>query len=214
MGFGIVDLPNQSIEFFAGIGFVDTITIVYPVLPWWAMMALGWGFGRYLLQHPPGSATRSRPVARLLLVWGGVALVVFGVLRGLNAYGNMRLWRLDSTWVQWLHVGKYPPSITFTALELGLLALILSALFRWQHILVERASVRNPILVFGQTAFFFYIAHIFLLEVSTRSLGMHQQHGLLASLAATILVVAVLYPVCLWYRRYKTTHPRSWVRFI
>ena len=48
-------------------------------------------------------------------------LVVFAVFRGLNGYGNMFLYRDGDSWQQWLHVSKYPPSLSFTSLELGLL---------------------------------------------------------------------------------------------
>jgi uncharacterized membrane protein len=205
---GVIDT-----SFFSRIGLVDTITVGYPLLPWAAMMMLGWSFGRYVLSRPDRSGTHWSP-ASLLLVCGGVALAVFALLRGMNAYGNMRLLRLDNSWIQWLHVSKYPPSLTFATLELGLMALILSALFRWQHVLSSETRNRNPVLVFGQTAFFFYIVHILVLEVAARALGMHHKHGLFASSLATILVLAILYPLCLWYRQYKTAHSGTWVRFI
>jgi uncharacterized membrane protein len=210
---GVIDTPIESVEIFSRIGLVDTITIAYPLLPWAAMMMLGWGFGRHLLLGFNRSTTRRSP-ANLLLVCGGFALFVFVVLRGMNAYGNMRLLRLDNSWIQWLHVSKYPPSLTFTTLELGLMALILSALFRWQHALGNKTHNRNPILVFGQTAFFFYVLHILVLEVAGRALGMLHKHGLRESSLATILVLVILYPVCLWYRQYKAAHSGSWVRFI
>jgi uncharacterized membrane protein len=209
---GVIDTPIESMDFFSRIGFADTITVAYPLLPWAAMMMLGWSFGRYLLLDPDRSTRRSSP-AKPLLVCGGIALVVFTVLRGMNTYGNMRLLRLDNSLIQWLHVSKYPPSLTFTTLELGLMALILSTLFRWQHVLDSEIRNCNPILVFGQTAFFFYIGHILVLEVASRALGMHHKCGLLESSLATILALALMYPLCLWYRQYKAAHAETCVRF-
>ncbi len=70
-----------------------------------------------------------------------------------------------------------------------------------------------PVLVFGQTAFFFYVAHIMLLELSARALGLHQTGTLGHAVLATALVLVVLYPACLGYRRLKAAHPRSILRF-
>ncbi len=46
---GVIDMPIESIDFFSRIGLANTITVAYPLLPWAAMMMLGWSFGHYLL---------------------------------------------------------------------------------------------------------------------------------------------------------------------
>jgi uncharacterized membrane protein len=209
---GIIDTPLESLGFLSRLGFSDQVAVAYPVMPWWAMMALGWACGRYLRGRPPGSGGRSP--AAVMAISGGVALLVFAALRGLNAYGNMELLRLDHSWIQWLHVSKYPPSITFVALELGMMALVLAGLFRLQDRLGPRVRGNDPVLLFGQTAFFFYVAHILFLEVAGRLLGMYQQRGLAEATVATVIVLVVLYPLCWWYRRYKAAHPRSFARYI
>jgi len=198
-------------SFLVSVGIVGKVLVGYPVLPWWAMMALGWGFGHYLAG---GDGEKSRSACRFMFIAGVVCLAVFGLVRGLNGFGNMELFRLDSSMIQWLHASKYPPSISYVAMELGLMALVLSCLFLIQRSVGDNFSSRNPILVFGQTPFFFYIMHILLFEVSARTLGIYQQNGLIASLAATAVVLAVLYPVCIWYRSYKAAHRGSWLRFI
>ena len=126
----------------------------------------------------------------------------------------MRLLRLDPSWIQWLHVSKYPPGITFIALELGLMSLVLAGLFRVQDNRCGRVKRGNPILVFGQTALFFYVVHIFILEVAGRILGMYQQCGLLESTVATAILLVVMYPLCLLYRSYKANHPNNWTRYV
>jgi uncharacterized membrane protein len=213
MHFGIFDSPLESVGLLAKIGVPDKILVVYPVLPWLAMMILGWALGRYLTKHPKDSASLVSP-GKLLFISGCIALVVFVVLRAFNGFGNMGLLRLDNTLVQWLHVSKYPPSISFVALELGLMALILSGLFRIQNIRGDRINNRNPILLFGQTAFFFYVAHIIILETAGRIFGVYQKLGLLESTIATIAVLVILYPLCYWYRSFKAKHPQSLLRFI
>ncbi len=100
--------------------------IAYPTIPWLAILLLGWSWGRRLVSAPSVRATAGRDLARA----GLAALVLFAVLRGIDGYGNMHLYRDSLAPLQWLHVSKYPPSITYDALELGLMALILAAMFR------------------------------------------------------------------------------------
>jgi peptidoglycan/LPS O-acetylase OafA/YrhL len=113
-----------------------------------------------------------------------------------------------------LHVSKYPPSLAFTALELGLMCVIMAALFVLARQQGDDVNENNPVLVFGQTAFFFYVMHIFILEVSARTLDMHMAGGLGTSTIATIISLVLLYPICRWYRSYKSAHPKSVVRYL
>ena len=189
------------------------LLVSYPVLPWLAVMMLGFVFGERLLRVRDAGSARWSP-ERLLLVSGAALLLVFGIVRALNGYGNMWLFREDSSLIQWLHVSKYPPSLSFQTLELGLMAIILSGLFMLQGRSHRPTRLWNPILVFGQTAFFFYVLHIVLLEVSARLLGLHMTMGLGTAYLATVAVLIVLYPCCLWYRRYKASHPTGWARYI
>jgi uncharacterized membrane protein len=189
------------------------LLVVYPVFPWLAVMMLGFVFGKTLLRvGDSGSARWS--AEKVLLVVGAASLLVFGIVRGLNSYGNMTLLRDDGSLIQWLHVSKYPPSLSFLTLELGLMGIILSLLFRLQGKAGGATRLWNPILVFGQTAFFFYVLHIVSLEVSARALNVHAKMGLGTAYVATMAVLILLYPCCLWYRRYKAAHPGGWARYI
>jgi len=185
------------------------LKIIYPVLPWLAMMVLGWAFGRYLVDGLQAGDVAS---PRRLLALGGVGLLgVFAAVRGANGYGNMFLLRLDGSWVQWLHVSKYPPSLSFTALELGLLGVCLAALIA----LEPRIGVRRngPLLVFGQTAMFFYLAHRLVFETAATWFGLRGGWGLGESYAVSAVSLVLLYPACRWYRTFKQAHPDSFLRY-
>ena len=203
--------------------------VQYPFVPWLGMMILGWLFGRFLLQRlttpvlpdpstagsAPADATRPpMSVERLLLIAGLLALGLFVLFRAWNGYGNMLLLREDFSLVQWLYVNKYPPSLTFALLELGLMALVLWGFFRYQRKMKGPARAWNPLLVFGQTAFFFYLIHMHILIFSALAMGMFMKQGLGAAYLAALAVLVLLYPVCLWFRRFKARRPRSWVRYI
>ena len=96
-----------------------TIIFKYPLLPWLAITVLVWVFGRHLVRYTGGQSTASGK--KVLWMSGAVGLLLFVVLRGNDGYGNMFLHRADDSWQQWPHVSKYPPSLTYYAMELGIL---------------------------------------------------------------------------------------------
>jgi uncharacterized membrane protein len=187
-------------------GRLGPVIVAYPLLPWLAIMMLGWVLGRHLLSAGPERSASL--VARGALA----ALVLFVVVRGLNGYGNMLLLRDDASPIQWLHVSKYPPSLSYDALELGLMALFLAPLLR----IGQPASARGlgPLLVLGQTALFFYLLHVHVLALGTWALDLGHRGGLAATYVGALATVLVLYPLCVWYRGYKRAHPDGWPRYI
>ncbi len=189
--------------FFANGSFV----IAYPALPWLGIMCLGWVLGRRLVAWQ-----EERRASRNLALAGGAALVVFLVLRGANAFGNMNLLREEhgSTLVQWLHVSKYPPSLTFVTLELGIMALLFSALLRLSSV----PRLLEPLRTIGKTALFFYLLHIHALALVAWIFGIEGKLGLGATYAGGVGVVLALYPLCFVYGKYKAKNPRGLAQYV
>src|SRR4030042_5928393 len=79
------------------------LIIAYPVIPWLAMMILGYVFGKKLM-HIRDSQSQWWTPEKVLLIGGTVSLLIFGIVRGLNSYGNMLLYRVNGSLIQWLHV--------------------------------------------------------------------------------------------------------------
>jgi uncharacterized membrane protein len=185
--------------------FAEGLFIPYPFVHWLAMMMLGWVFGERLVEAPKDGWSPER----ILWVGGLLALATFALVRGLDGYGNMHLYREDGSIVQWLHVSKYPPALAFTALELGIMSLCLAGLMR----LEPRVAVRDwgPILVYGQTALFFYILHFLMLGASKTFV---ETGGLGHAYLGAAVVLVILYPICRAFRALKRKHPTSVLRFI
>ncbi|MDR4517761.1 MAG: heparan-alpha-glucosaminide N-acetyltransferase domain-containing protein [Nitrosomonas sp.] len=198
------DVPVWLALTFAPV-FTETYTVLYPAIPWLAMMMLGWVFGGWLISKP----LNTLPVKRLLLISGLVALVAFVLIRGLNGYGNMFLLLEGNSIVQWLHVSKYPPSLSYTLLELGLMAIMLAALIQLESVAGVRRN--GPVLVFGQTALFFYLAHFAVLALLS---AVFDRGDLEMAYLMALLALLMLYPVCLVYRRIKWQNPQSVLRFV
>jgi uncharacterized membrane protein len=187
-------------------GRVGDIFVLYPLLPWLAIMLIGWSFGRLLLLR------HDRIPARAALWAGLTAFCLFVLVRGVNSYGNMRLYREGAALLQWLHVSKYPPSLSFTALTLGLMFIGFTVLL--VSCRRHRFSDLNPLVVFGQTSLFFYLIHVHLLTASARMLGMYRALGIAETLIASLATAALLYPMCLAWRRLKRKYPRGLLRYL
>ncbi len=186
--------------------FSETYSVLYPALPWLAIMMLGWLFGERIISKQPGLW----PVERLLMVSGVSALVLFVIIRSFDGYGNMFMTLEGNTLVQWLHISKYPPSLAYTLLELGLMAIIFVLLIRLESV-KSTVNSSGPVLVFGQTALFFYLAHFCVLTVLRLVL---ERGSLEQTYWITLLVLIILYPICRIYRSLKWRHPQSLLRFL
>jgi hypothetical protein len=173
-------------------------------------MVLGWAMGRYANRWQAGQTTvKPRTV---LLVAGVLSLIVFVVVREAQGYGDMFLPRTDNSWQQWLHVSKYPPSLSYVALELGLMAIILAALAAIEPIIGVREN--GVLLVFGQTAMFYYLVHRLAFEIPATYFGLRGIGGLVHTYVAAAVMLIVLYPLCRWYRGYKAAHATSFLQYI
>jgi uncharacterized membrane protein len=189
---------------------LQRVYCAYPVLPWLSIMIAGWVLGRWLLA---GRARTPAARARGLLLVGLSFLVLFAVLRGLDGYGNWGLYRDSTALLQWLHVAKYPPSLAFMALELGL-GLVLLAFFFALDDGGERRLLA-PLGLLGSTAFFYYLLHVHLLDVADYVFHIdHETYGLAKTYLGAAAVLGALYPLCRVYRRYKTAHPQGWTRYV
>jgi len=185
--------------------------ISYPVLPWLSLMCIGWVFGRYLSSLKDPDMKRIQPVP-LLTLTGCISLAVFGGVRWFNGYGNMFLIPEPSDWIHFLLVSKYPPSLSYMAVEIGLFCLILAGLIQ----LEKKIGVRKNgvMLVFGQTSMFFYLIHRLVMEGLAHWGGLRGAGGIITTYVVSIVFLVVLYPLCRWYRSYKKNHPGGWTTFI
>ncbi len=129
----------------------------YPLLPWIGVIALGYAAGPWFLP-----ATDARRRQRHLLASGLGLLAGFVVLRALDVYGDKPWAAADTTLataMSFVNVTKYPPSLLFVALTLGVGLLLLRGFERWQ-----RGDGLAWLAVFGAAPMFFYILHLYVLK--------------------------------------------------
>ena len=126
----------------------------YPFVPWFGIAALGVLLGRALAADQTATYRR--------LPWIGAAAVLLGVaLRAAGGFGNGRPPR-DGSWIEFLNVLKYPPSLVFTLWMVGV-NLVLLAL--WERTGAWRTAMGRWLETLGQAPLAFYIAHLWLFAI-------------------------------------------------
>ena len=175
--------------------------VYYPILQWLEFIAFGMLFGNWLLDD-------SRKALGNSLKLGAAFLLGFVLIRSLDGFGNIRP-RGGDTWIDVFNVVKYPPSITYGLLTMGVIMFALWALSRAK---IQR--VLGPLAVFGQAPLFFYILHLFL-YAGMGWLLTPEGTSIPAMYPLWLLGLAILYPLCLLYGRVKHRQPaNSILRFL
>lgn len=189
----------------------------YPVLPWIGVIALGYGIGPWFA-NGMSAAVRQR----YLLIAGVCALVGFVLLRAANGYGEKPWQAYDSgvqTLMSFFNVTKYPPSLLFLALTLGVGLLLLLAL--------ERAGHRRWIgvlAVFGSAPMFFYLLHLYVLKVlyvaCVALFGLNYGNyfgfdGMGAVWLMALVLPLALYPPVRWFAALKARRrDLAWLKYL
>lgn len=176
---------------------------IYPVLPWLSISVLGMVFGKELLKD-------SGKAYQKLLIAGLICLILFPIVRGVGGFGNFQTPQ-SWDWITFLNVVKYPPSLGFTLITLGV-NFVLLYLFEKFH--PKLGICKTPLLVFGKTALFFYFAHWFFFSAA-RSLFYLIKGNLLGLYAIWAVGLLILYPICKQYLDFKKrTSPVSIWRLV
>lgn len=216
------------------------IKISYPLLPWVGVIVLGYLAGSLFAPDDvvasgyvfatddgftPSCAARRRQ--QQLRSYGLAALGALLLLRAGNFYGETLPWQwqpqLSLTLMDFFNFTKYPPSLDFLLLSLGLAALLLSALERYRL----PSGVHQLLLGYGGAPMFFYLLHLYaLLLLQWAALAWfgptHQlSYGAMFSVSAvwqlwaiSVLLALALYAPTRWFAGYKQRSRARWVRYL
>jgi uncharacterized membrane protein len=197
---------------------------------------LGYLFGPSVLALP--EVRRQR-----LLLMGFGALALFFSLRLTNVYGDLHPWSAQATPLRsafaFFNVQKYPPSLDYLLVTLGLGLLGLVWLQRWNPAQTGiSSSLRGVVLTFGRVPLFFYLVHLPLCHafafvacvVTGRNTAWlfgaftapdkfpYSEPGggfsLLTIYAAWLVLLVVLYPACRWMDQLKQRRRDAWLSYL
>ena len=226
-GFDIESIFLTAFATFIPFGHGRGIFDMYAVLPWTGIMLLGYVFGSMYLPHYNGTKRR-----KILRYAGISALCLFIALRLVNGYGDPAPWSAQKngvhTFLSFLNVSKYPPSLLYSLLTLGVALLVLAFT---EHI---NNRFTKFLTVYGNVPFFYYVPHFFLLRIiniimffaSGFTTGQIAVPGsflfeppgygypLWVVYLVWLFVISALYFPCRWYGNYKRTHKQWWLSYL
>lgn len=201
--------------------------LAYPLLPWFGIMALGYGLG-HVFERPAPDRNR------ILLLLGTGMLLAFAALRASRLPMDPIPWshRGDAvmTLLSFINVLKYPPSLLYVLATLGVSLLLAPLLERLRG---PAASLLDAI---GATPFFTYLLHIFLVHGLAMLVGMamgiapgafvnflgdpgrliEARWGITLGQVYVVWIACVLalWPVARWYAGVRRRHGWWWLRFL
>ncbi|HRH49011.1 MAG TPA: heparan-alpha-glucosaminide N-acetyltransferase domain-containing protein [Panacibacter sp.] len=217
--FGVVGFPLSS---------QTTFVVAYPPVPWLGIMLVGFASGK--LFELPGAKRKM-----LFVKIGSGALLLFAVVRFVNIYGDPSLWSAQKdgvyTFLSFMNVTKYPPSLLFCLVTLGIMFLILAFAEQMQN------NAAKILTVYGRVPLFYFLVHFYLIHLIMVAVmfiqGFHFADMDFASggfgrpkavasglqLWAVYLiwvgVVVVLYKPCAWFGKYKAAHKENaWLKYL
>ena len=221
----------HSVSFFQPFPHIFLASL-YPMLPWLAVMMLGFSAAELFTLQPARRQT--------ILFWSGCAAsLLFLLLRGLNLYGDPVPWSSQPhaifSLLSFLKCNKYPPSLLYLTMTLGPGLMLLALLER----LPRRNTFSSALATLGRVPLFYYLLHLPLLHAAAVVLSLvrygsaewvfqdfmalrNSPHPLPAGYgyslpvvyAIWIAAVLVLYPACCWFARLKQTRSEIIFRYL
>lgn len=190
-----------------------TISLSYPALPWFGVILLGYFAGPLYAQSISAPTRR-----KALLGLGASCLALLLLLRGFNLYGEALPWSAQETAVatvmSFLNFTKYPPSLDFLLITLGIGLLLLA----WLESIGGQKRLLGAIQDFGSVPLFIYILHLYVLLAAYWVLFLmfgatHGERFGLNSVAwiwvGTVILVLVHYPIARTFASYKHREKRN-----
>ncbi|MEH0157395.1 heparan-alpha-glucosaminide N-acetyltransferase domain-containing protein [Limibacter armeniacum] len=187
----------------------------YPVLPWIGVILLGYFAG------PLYSSKISASKRNKLLIGLGLGLLsLLLILRGFNLYGETLPWEPQETLIKsvmsFLNFTKYPPSLDYLLLTIGIACLLLSWFEQTESKWTENLRI------FGAAPMFFYILHLYVLlilyKIFVAVYGIQQGEyfgfdALWQIWLFTVILLVVLYYPTKWFSIYKRQSSSKLIKY-
>jgi len=204
------------------------VFVVYPLIPWIGVMAVGYAFGALYKMD----AERRR---KMLLYIGGVAIILFSLIRAIDYYGDPSHWHKQKTVVftvlSFVNTTKYPPSLLFLLMTLGPAIVVLA----WFEVM-NRGAIGRLFVTFGRVPLFFYllqwptahgisvllhlifgkpVAWLFMSPIEMfANPPKGQGFDLWVVYVSWIVGVALLFPLCKWFADVKARRRDWWLSYL
>ena len=202
------------------------LAVGYPIIPWIAVMSLGYYFGDFYKKQDDVVKRKST-----FNIIGFCSIGLFLILRFTNLYGDkipyINHGSVSKNIISFLNPSKYPPSLLYLLMTLGVAFLLLA------NIEGRKYKIMSFFSTFGKVPLFYYILHAYVIHLLaifiSRLAGFNYGnilpalgpdfvpdylkgygYSLLVVYVVWIFVVLLIYPICLFYNRYKEAHKEKW----
>ena len=205
----------------------DSVTFIvgYPIIPWIAVMALGYYFGAFY-----DSSFDALKRKKIFNTIGILAIFIFVILRFSTIYGDPVLYKdygsLSKNIISFLNPSKYPPSLDYLLMTLGFAFIFLANAEKL------KGKAVNFFSTFGRVPFFYYILHLYLIHMLALLFAQLSGYGwqsmileywvtetpalkgygfpLWVVYSVWVGVILLLYPLCKKFDNYKQSHKEKW----
>ncbi len=209
-------------------GFVPpALLVMYPAVPWLGIMCIGYGVGPLYIM-----AAEKR--TRIMVAIGVALIVLFFALRLPNLYGDVKSWATPAdhgrTVLAILDVSKYPPSLDYVLITLGITTL-LGVAVQWAP-----KALKTVFLAFGRTPLLTYLLHLYVAHTLALVIGLFMRvpaadfFGLMehpqlmlkdgwglplwGTYLVWLAVLVILFPISSAYAKYRATHRHWWQSYL
>lgn len=174
----------------------------YPIIPWLALAVVGSVMAHFWFEVWTDPIKR----ARNSMITGLALLAVAWAIRFGHSFGNIFAWDTFFSYSFFL-VQKYPPSLAHQFWFSGSVIFMVGVF----SFIDAKSNILRPLANIGKVPLFFYAVHIPLLAIFSRRLGLfYHESGVLGSLLGWVVLVAVMYPLALWFGKVKR-RSRAWI---
>lgn len=197
----------------------------YPIIPWIAVMSLGYYFGSF---YDKSYENVNRK--KLFNLLGITTIMAFMIIRYCNFYGDPLPWKdygsTSKDLFSFLNPSKYPPSLDYLLMTLGGAFLFLANSEKLKGKVVDFFST------FGRVPFFYYILHLYIIhlvallfaelsgfgwKIMILNAWVSESPGLKGYgfplwivYAVWVGIILLLYPLCKKFDNYKQSHKEKW----
>eukprot|EP01084_Bolivina_argentea_P074558 135244_1 len=193
----------------------------FPLIPWMSNVCVGAVMGRYTW-----CAMKYKfmdQCMRNYLILGTISFIFFIIIRVFDGFGNFGTpWNgpnASSPWhgMNFWNPCRHPPSLAFRAIFIFIQMTITYFVYIYHRKYGANGSITKIILVFGNTALFFYIlhteiVHLILWQILDASPAYNRKTWTVALLIlpSWFIFLLICYPFCKWYLHFKRKkNPKS-----
>lgn len=198
--------------------------VPYTPIQWSAIMMIGYGTMSIFQKEPTERDELLRKI--------GISFIVaFFVIRVSDLFGDPNHWQMQelgmlATTFDFFNVTKYPPSLLFFMITIGIMSIICSYADQMQ------GWLKDTLVMFGRVPFAFYVGHFYLIHVLSIGFGVFQGFeveqlrrmfifypegygtGLLGIYIGWFVVIAIMYPFCKWMYNIKRNRKNWWLSYL